>query len=71
MGGVANIKARLTTVAVDYLRPYDRTARCLKRTIILCSTLQVPRIVRCNREALELQRRKPLVEIEEVGWYGR
>ena len=71
MGGVANIKARLTAVAVDYLRPHDGGAGRLERSVILRAALQMLGVVGSNRKALELDSRKSLVQIVEECWYRR
>ena len=62
--GVAHVKARLTTIAVDYLRPVTAN-RGLECAVILRATLQMLGVVGSNRQALELQSRESLVEIVE------
>ena len=54
--GVAHVEARLTTVAVDDLRPVSRRiARFFKCAVVLRAALKLLAFDRGNREALELQ----------------
>ena len=64
---VRDHEARLTAIAVDFLRPDISRAVILKCAVILRATLEkVLRPLRTRGKALELERRQAIVHIDEL-----
>src|SRR5439155_13239675 len=64
-GAIADVEARLATVAVYDLWPHHCRAVGFKRAVVLCAALKMLGIISCHRQALELQSGKSLVEVIE------
>src|SRR5260221_83241 len=62
---VRSVDAREPAVAEDGLRPGDARASGLERSVVLRTTLDVLRVSRVHRQALELQRLQARVEARQ------
>ena len=69
--GVGGVEARLAAVADHRVLPLHRVARRLPGAVVLRAALQQVDVERAHREALELQRREPLVHALELRGHAR
>src|SRR4026208_1350179 len=64
--GIGGVESRLAAVAPHRLKPLVLLTEVLPRPVVLCAALELVRVERADREALELERREVLVHRLEL-----